>query len=83
MEEYRVIAKMYTKYNKHGESWNEMKQFLQKKTKGWFGKPKWKTIDEEDVPSFSWIHKGCFGDESNWRSKFNGISNCTFVKNES
>ena len=80
--EYRVISKMYTKHNRNGESWSEMKQFLQKKTKRFFGIVKWETIDEESVPSFAWVHKASFGDESNWKSKFNGITNCTFVKYE-
>lgn len=80
MKEYRVIAKTYNRRNIYGERWNEMKQFLQVKTKNIFGKTKWKTIDEEDVPSFAWIHNGCFGDESNWKSKFNSIKNVKFIK---
>lgn len=79
MTKYRVIAKMYNKKNIHGERWNEMKQFLQIKSKTWYGKTKWKTIDEEDVPSFAWIHKGCFGDETNWESKFKDIPNVKFI----
>lgn len=79
--EKRVIGKMYTKRNRYGDTYNEMKQFLQVKKSYLFGLYKrWKTIDEEDVPSFAWIHKACFGDESNWKSKFKDIPNVKFIK---
>jgi len=79
MEKYRVIAKMYT-IKTNDEVFNEMIQYLQIKTKTLFGKLKWETIDQEIVPSYVWIHKACFGDESNWKSKFKDIPNCKFKK---
>lgn len=83
-KEYRVIAKHRSWRNSFGEPEEERTQYLQeKKIRGFrlFGilsKHYWQTIDSEIVPSFAWIHKGVFGDESSWKSKFSKISNCKF-----
>jgi len=81
MSKYRVIAKMYNRSNIYGEFWNDVKQYLQKRI-SFCGISYWRTIDEEDVPSFAWIHRACFGDETNWKSKFSEIPNCEFVKSQ-
>jgi hypothetical protein len=36
-----------------------------------FGLVVWaRTIDTEDVPSFAWIGRACFGDTQSWVSRF-------------
>ena len=70
---YRVINDMKTSRSKD-ESWDEMRQYLQKKTT--FG---WKTIDEEEVPSYAWIQAGALG-STDWKSKFKDIPGVVFIK---
>jgi hypothetical protein len=84
MGELRVIRINTQWVNKMGEPEEEATQYLQEKIHRkftWFGlldDHYWRNIDSEHVPSFAWIHKSVFGDESNWKSKFRNIPNCKF-----
>jgi hypothetical protein len=80
MEKYRVIALNYRRRNHYGERWDETIQYLQKEVKYWFGIKRWKTIDEEEVPSHVITSHMCFGDTGGWESKFKNIPNCEFIK---
>jgi len=86
MADLRVIGIMHTWTNKNNEPEEELIQYLQKRCKrkhtffGLLPKFYWETIDLKIVPSFAWIHKCIFGDESNWKSKWNGIPNIDWIK---
>lgn len=85
-KEFRVIGVMKKWRNNMDEVEEELTQYLQEKVVRkytWFGllpNYRWVTIDSEHVPSFAWIHKCVFGDETDWKSKFCNINNCTFIK---
>ena len=80
----RVIAKMYTSYNRSSNEYTEtLIQYLQEKKYlkifGFKLFSYWVTIDIEIVPSFAWIQHCTLG-SSDWKSKWFGLENVLWAK---